>query len=165
MVCCTFAGHREILLEGIEEKLRATIEEVLKKDTEICFYIGGMGEFDRMCEHMVRKCKSEHPDKRIFLVLVEPYMKQSINTNGFLLMKQYDEIIIPTEWAGCHYKQAITYRNRWMVDHSQYLIACVYRKNGGAYTTLKYAIKKGIQIENLYECKTGPRVDAGREMV
>lgn len=165
MIYCTFAGHREILLEGIEESAKTVIEALIEREDAVCFYTGGMGEFDRICAHTVRQCRKKHIDKQISLVLVEPYMKQSINTDGRLLAMQYDEIIIPTDWADCHYKQAITRRNRWMIDHSQYLIACVYRRSGGAYASLKYAKKRGRTIINLYENKNGLRVDAGREMM
>lgn len=61
----------------------------------------------------------------------------------------YDEVIVPMELAGVHYKSAITKRNRWMVDASQVLIAFVYRDHGGAYSTLRYAQKKNLQVINL----------------
>ena len=61
----------------------------------------------------------------------------------------YDNIIVPFELAGVHYKSVITKRNRWLVDNSDWLIAFVYRDFGGAYTTLRYAEKKGLQIVNL----------------
>ena len=149
MVCCTFAGHREILIDGIEEKLKDALEGLIQQNDDFCFYTGGMGEFDQMCENAVRAYKRTCPTKRIMLVLVEPYMKQSINTDAPRLAKQYDEIIIPTDWADCHYKKAITCRNRWMIDHCQYMIACVYKQYGGAYTSLKYAEKKGLTVISL----------------
>lgn len=165
MICCTFAGHREILLDGVEKKLGDALDKLMVQDNGFCFYTGGMEEFDRMCENTVRKYQRQLPEKKIMLVLVEPYMKKSINTDRQRLSVQYDDIIIPTEWADCHYKKAIIYRNQWTIDHSQYLIACVYRQYGGAYNSLKYAKKKGLLIENLCESKTGPRVDAGRKMM
>lgn len=36
-----------------------------------------------------------------------------------------------------------------LVDHSDYLIAYVYRDFGGAYTTLNYAARHGKEIINL----------------
>ena len=85
------------------------------------------------------------------MILVEPYMKQSINTEGRYLKEKYDEILIPSEWAECHYKRSIVLRNRWMVDHSQYMIAYVGKNYGGAYTSMKYAQRQERRINNLYD--------------
>ena len=61
----------------------------------------------------------------------------------------YDDVVVPGELDGVHYKSAITKRNRWMVEQSDWLIAFVYRNFGGAYATLRYAEKKGLRIINL----------------
>ena len=61
----------------------------------------------------------------------------------------YDWIIIPEELSGVHPKAAITMRNRWMVDASDYVIACVRRDFGGAYETVKYARHIGRTVFDL----------------
>ena len=58
-----------------------------------------------------------------------------------------DEIIIPEELYGVHYKAAIQKRNRWLVD--SYLL----RDFGGAYETVKNAKKQGKPVINLAEQK------------
>lgn len=148
---CTFAGHREIFENGIQKRITEAVRELIESEMSICFFTGGMGEFDQICARVVRGLKKEYPHKEIQLVLVEPYMKQRINTCGTILHKAYDEIYVPIELAGCHYKQAITLRNRWMIEHSQYMIAYVFRKTGGAYSSMKYAEKKGLVVRNLYD--------------
>lgn len=148
MIGCTFAGHRHILRSGIEPIVEKIIEEILCEGQEFCFYTGGMGEFDALCARCVRRARSMHPEKKIRLVLVEPYMKQSINEAGKILLSLYDEIILPDELAGVHYKQAITKRNRWMIEHSDHLIAYVHRSEGGAYSMLRYAESKGMRIHH-----------------
>lgn len=146
MICCTFAGHRTILHAGIEREVRRHLEMLMEKDEEFCFYTGGMGEFDRLCEKAVRNLKKQRQDKHIRLVLVEPYMKSGLNTRGEQLLSLYDEIIIPEESRTAHYKRAITLRNRWMVDHSQCLISYVFRDHGGAYEMLSYARRQSRRI-------------------
>lgn len=115
-------------------------------DNQILFYTGGMGDFDTLCSRIVRAEKRRHPEKRLSLVLVEPYMKSSINTNKERLLTLYDDIEIPLELMGCHSKAAIGKRNRVMIDRSDYLIACVTRQYGGAYQTLQYAKRSHISI-------------------
>jgi len=146
MISCTFAGHREILHTGIDAKVSGIIEELLNTDTDFCFYTGGMGQFDALCESSVRRLRAKYPDKYIRLILVEPYMKQSINTEGQHLLRLYDDVIIPDELLGMHYKSAITLRNRWMIDHSQYLITYIHRTYGGAYMMSRYAERKKRRI-------------------
>ena len=73
-------------------------------------------------------------------------MKRSINTEGEWLRRQFDDIIIPEELLGVHYKAAIGKRNQWMIDQSQYLIAYVRRSFGGAVKALQYAQRRGVNV-------------------
>lgn len=146
MLCCTFAGHREVFHQGVEEAVEAALRELLEMDSTFCFYTGGMGEFDAVCARAVRRIRARRPEKQMRLILVEPYMKQSINTDGQWLHGCYDDIIIPEELAGIHYKAAIQYRNRWMIEHSQHIIAYIRRDFGGAYTAMRYAQRKGLNV-------------------
>ena len=148
MIHCTFAGHREVYCCGVEKRLFAALERLLKEDMEFCFYVGGMGEFDTMSARAVRRLKKRHPEKKIQLFLVLPYMTQRVNEDK-LLATLYDDIIIPMELAECHYKSAITKRNRWIIDRCSNLICFVQRDYGGAYATYHYTKKKGLTIENV----------------
>lgn len=105
-----------------------------------------MGEFDSQAASAVRILKNKYPKKVISLTLVLPYMQQKINKYKYYYDSLYDDIIIPQDLIGIHYKRSITIRNRWMVDHSDYIIAMVWRNYGGAYNTLSYAIKQKKQI-------------------
>ena len=73
-------------------------------------------------------------------------MMNTLNTNKEYYEHYYDEILFPGELEGVHYKAAITKRNRWLIDHVDYLIAYIYKDHGGAYTTLRYAQKKNCRI-------------------
>lgn len=149
MTICTFAGHREVFKSDVLNHLDEVISKIISSDDCFCFLVGGMGDFDKMCSSAVRRAKRKYPDKEIKLELVFPYLTQELNENRTFYETSYDDIIVPIELADVHYKSAITKRNRWMVDQSKYLIAFVYRDFGGAYTTLRYAEKKGLQIFNL----------------
>ena len=146
MLSCTFAGHRDVYRGEAGAAVEAVLLELLERDSEFCFYTGEMGRFDEMCAQAVRKLRAQSPGKRIKLILVEPYMKQRINTEGEWLRRQFDDIIIPEELLGVHYKAAIEKRNQWMIDQSQYLIAYVRRNFGGAAKAAQYAVKHGVNI-------------------
>ena len=149
MKVCTFAGHREVYQANISEMLDEAISKIINTDDNFRFLVGGMGEFDGMCSSAVRRAKRKYPNKEIRLELVLPYLTHELNENKLYYETSFDDVVIPIELAGVHYKSAITKRNRWMVEQSDWLIAFIYRDFGGAYTTLRYAEKKGLQIINL----------------
>ena len=149
MTVCTFAGHREVYQANIAEKLDEAISKIIATDDCFRFLVGGMGDFDGLCSSAVRRAKRSNPEKQISLELVLPYLTQELNENKLFYETSYDDVIVPIELAGVHYKSAITKRNRWMVEKSNWMVAFVYRDFGGAYTTLRYAEKKGLQIINL----------------
>lgn len=153
MTSCTFAGHREVYQAKIDEAIEQAIDNLLKTDSEFIFYTGGMGDFDGKCASAVRAAKQKYPDKKIRLALVLPYMSNRLNTDKGYYQYYYDEIIIPAELAGVHYKVAITMRNRWLVDRVDCLIAFVHRDFGGALETIKYARKQRKPVINLAEQK------------
>lgn len=153
MTSCTFAGHKEVYQLKIDEEIENAIDNLLQTDSEIIFYTGGMGDFDNKCASAVRAVKRKYPDKKIRLALVLPYMSNRLNTDKDYYQYYYDEIIIPAELAGVHYKAAITMRNRWLVDRVDCVIAYVYRDYGGALETVKYAQKQGKPIINLAKQK------------
>lgn len=149
MTVCTFAGHREVYQANISEMLDEAISKIINTDDSFRFLVGGMGEFDGMCSSAVRRAKRKYPNKEIRLEIVLPYLTHELNENKLYYETSFDDVVIPIELAGVHYKSAITKRNRWMVEQSDWLIAFVYRDFGGAYTTLRHAEKKCLQIINL----------------
>ena len=149
-IACTFAGHREIYAADISERVDAAIESILRVDTDFTFYTGDMGAFDRICAGAVRRAQRAHPNLNSKLILVLPYLTESLHTNKAYYESTFDSILVPTELIGAHYKGAIQKRNRWMVNHSDYLIAYVRQNFGGAYQTLQYARRQPeLTIVNL----------------
>lgn len=152
MTVCTFAGHREVFLSSIKRDIDHALSEIVQaEDDYILFYSGGMGDFDIMCEAAVRRLKKKYPDLNIRLSLVLPYMTNQINRDKEYLESRFDDIIIPMDLIGVHYKAAIKKRNRWMVDQADKVLAYVYRDFGGAYDTIKYALRTGKPVLNLAE--------------
>lgn len=148
MFVCTFTGHRKIFGSSQQQVMEA-LETLLETEQDMICYVGGKGEFDTLCASAVRTLKHRHPDKTIRLILVLPYMEQKLNTDKEYYESSFDEILIPSELAGIHYKQAITACNSWMIDRADCLIAMVWRDCGGAYQTLQYAQRRNIQILRL----------------
>ena len=113
------------------------LERLIKEHGVTVFYTGGMGEFDALFARTVRALKRDHPSLR--LVLVMPYLTRRLNTDKAYYETLYDEILIPAELDSVHPKKAIGLRNRWMVDHSDYIVAAPHRNYGGAAEAVRYA--------------------------
>ena len=139
MICCGF-GHRVMLMD-VEKPLRETLERLVEERGVSLFYTGGMGEFDELFARTVRSMKRECPSLR--LVLVAPYLTERLNMNKMFYESLYDEILIPAELDGVHPKAAIGQRNRWMVDHSDIVVAALHRDFGGATAAVRYAKNRG----------------------
>ncbi len=137
---CSGFGHR-VLLMDIEKPLREVMERLVKEQGVTDFFTGGMGEFDELFARTVRSMKRSDP--RLRLVLVLPYLTRQIATEKAWYERHYNEILIPAELDGVHPKAAITLRNRWMVDHSDFVVAALRRDYGGAAEAARYAEIRG----------------------
>ena len=139
--CCGF-GHREVF-ENIKGQIEEAVLVAIKNSCEI-FYTGAMGQFDSLFSSAVREVKKTYP--HIKLICVKPYFTNNINTDRDYYSAMYDDIIIPDELAGIHYKAAIKARNHWIIDNSDIVIVYTIRDHGGAYEARSYAEKKAKSI-------------------
>ena len=87
------------------------------------FYSGHKGEFDNLCEKVVLKLKKCYPQIRLYWVI--PYRTKALEDE--VICSRFDDIIFPELR---HFrKYAIFERNRWMVDHSLYVISFLHRQS------------------------------------
>ena len=131
----------------VEKPLREVLERLVEEHGVTVFYSGGMGEFDALFARTVRVLKRDYSSLR--LVLVMPYLTRRLNADKAYYETQYDEILIPAELDGVHPKKAIGLRNRWMVDHSDFVVAALHRNYGGAAKAIQYALEAGRNITYL----------------
>lgn len=82
-------------------------------------------------------------------VLVLPYMKAEYKNNKQNYNDYYDEIEVCSESSSAHYKSDIFIRNMNMVDRSNMIVCYIRHNSGGAYKTVQYAKKKGVEICNI----------------
>lgn len=156
MTRCAFFGHSQIYQdEEVRKRLDATIKALIEESGVCEFLVGEQGDFDRMAAAAVRRAKSYAPN--IELNLVIPYRTKALQEYKEYYQKDYDTIIYPEAVWGCHYKAAITKRNRWLADEAGYIIAYVARDFGGAATALRYAQKLKRNIINSAPCLSGMR--------
>ena len=148
MICCGF-GHRNIY-ENISKQVGSAVAYAIEKGCTI-FYTGSMGDFDRLFSSAVRKAKTIYPNVK--LICIKPYFTNELNVNKAYYDTRFDDVVIPNEIIGIHYKSAIKARNRWMVDMSDIVLGYTIRNSGGAYTALRYAEKYGREIIEISRMK------------
>ncbi len=141
--CVTFAGHRDVGdYKETEQKLEQIISSLLKRKDYVEFYVSDDGDFNIIATAVIRRLREKLGEHSSSLNLVLPYTRSNMD----LMTLQFDSLIIPEELSCIHYKRAISERNKWMIDHSELIIAYVKKNNGGAFDMLKYAEKKGVEI-------------------
>lgn len=118
-------------------------------DSPAQMYLGGYGEFDEFSYRCCKKYKEAHPN--ITLIFVTLYLTLEYQVNHLSnLSEKYDSILYP-QIEDKPLRFAIVYRNRYMVDAADLVIAFVSHSTGGAYATLKYAEKKRKRVFNIAE--------------
>ena len=146
----SFFGHREV--EGaakIESRLDWLLRDLITQKQYIEFLIGRDGEFDLLAASAIRRAVKQYGCGNTSLILVLPYMKAEYRDNEQNYLSYYDEVEICSESSNAHYKSAIQMRNRSMVDRSDLVVCCIQHKSGGAYKTIKYALKHDKSVRDL----------------
>lgn len=148
--CVCFTGHRPEKLSFSEAEVKAGLTEQIKKAVEDGYttFITGMGKgVDLWAGEIV--CKLRDNGSNIKLVAASPY-------DGF--GKGW-----PAEWRSLHreilekadfvenvcpgyHKGCFLVRDKWMVDHSDLVIAVFNGAPGGTKFTIDYAKKQGVKV-------------------
>ena len=135
---CCFFGHREVT-HNIREKLKATIEKLITEDNVTEYYVGHQGQFDNMVYSVLKELKANYPYIRYTVVLA--YMPDEH------IKKVYGEdTLFPDGLESVPKKFAISKRNDWMIQQSDFAVCYVHKITGGAAKFREKAEKKGLRV-------------------
>ena len=141
-----FFGHRTLRdLRRVDETLPPILEELILTKTYVEFLIGRNGEFDEYAASLIKMTQRKTDRQNSSLTLVLPYPTAKLA----YYEAYYDDIVIPESLSSAHPKQAITLRNRRMVEQSKLVIVNVEHAKGGAYEAMKFAEKLNKRVVNL----------------
>jgi hypothetical protein len=152
----TFCGHREVFHEEtVLKKLTACLEPFFDVEPNLIgghllFYCGGYGAFDRLSAQAIDILRKKYPDIIVQKLFVTPYITTSYQETINIMKDFYDEVIYPP-LETVPPKYAISHRNQWMVDQSDYVIAYITHGWGCAAKTLAYAKRKHKQIISIFD--------------
>lgn len=149
-----FFGHRIIdEYEYTDKKVYEIVSNLIREKEYVEFLIGREGDFDQIVSSAVIRAKRNIFDANSSLVWIQPYLKADYRKHPEDYERYYDSIEVCVDSASAHPKAAIQIRNRTMVDRSDLCVFYVSNTSGGAYQTMKYAMKQGKRSINICEQK------------
>ena len=152
-ICC-FTGHREISSKDtrrIPHALKKILLEEYEKGARV-FRAGGALGFDTLAALSVLELKKKHPD--VVLELCLPCRDQSAKWTWYSkriyehILKHSDRVRYASEFytSSCMHD-----RNRMLADGSKVCIAYYMGGGGGTAYTFNYAIRKGLEMINVFD--------------
>ena len=144
MTCCFF-GHKDTP-STIAPELENVLTDLIENHGVVSFLMGHQGGFDHMALGAVRKLKERYPHITYNVVLA--YMPGEKEEWSFY---EPEETMYPEGLEEVHPRFAISWRNKWMLTESEYVVAYVKHSWGGAAKYYESAQKKNKKIINIAE--------------
>lgn len=132
---CFFIGNREIP-EDIREKLTEVIEKHIVEYGVNTFTVGHYGNFDKLVMNVLKELKEHHSKIKLYLLLPYHPTLQKIE-----IPKYFDDTLYPEGMETIPKPYAIIHANRYMIQHSNYLITYCHHI-GNTRNFVNYAQKR-----------------------
>lgn len=145
MAVCTFFGHRDCP-EEIRPKLREALVRFIEDHGVDQFYVGNQGTFDRIAREVLCRLKKEYPHIRYAVVLAYMPAKRGKSDASDL-----SDTLLPEGIETVPERFAISWRNRWMLYQSDFVLAYITHEWGGAAPFASLAVRQGKTVANLGE--------------
>lgn len=142
MKSCFFIGHREASTEVLPA-LCAAVEQHIVEFGVTEFIVGHYRGFDRMAAKAVVDAKALHPE--IVLSMLIPYHPSEQPVE---LPSGFNNTFYPPGMEKVPRRLAIVRANRYMIDHTDHLIAYVWHPASNTRKLLEYARKREKKGEN-----------------
>lgn len=140
MTCC-FIGHKNTEMKVFARLLLTICDLIDKKDVDT-FYVGHNGSFDRMAYNILKSLKEEDNASIDFSVVLA-YLPAPDER------PHYDYTIYPEGLELVPKRFAISKRNQWMIDNSDYVVCHVTNTFTNAHKFRDYAKRKNKIIIDL----------------
>lgn len=139
MKVCSFFGHKDVVT-NLREVIWGTAVELIETKGVTTFYVGCNGSFDRQVCDVFEQMRVIYPNVEFYTVLA--YLPESGHADTPLAT------IFPDSLENVPPRYAISRRNKWMVDESDFVV--VYARYHGNTMRLKeYAERKKIIVINI----------------
>lgn len=143
MSACTFFGHRNFP-ESIKPQLRELLIDLIENHAVDTFYVGNQGGFDYMVRALLRDLSQQYPHISYSVVLAYlPTHRNEFDTHDF------SDTMLPEGIEAVPKRFAISWRNKWMIRQSDFVVTYIVRSWGGAAKFAEAAEKQGKTIFRL----------------
>lgn len=132
---CTFFGHRQVH-KIIEPILRSTLIDLIEHHEVNLFYIGNHGDFDALVLKVLKDLSARYP---ITCYVVLAYMP---GKRGDAEQRNDPDTILPEGIETVPKRFAITFRNKWMIRQSDYVVTYVVNPIGSGAAQFKLFAEK-----------------------
>lgn len=147
MHVCTFFGHHDCP-NSIRPKLQEAISNLIENYGVDMFYVGNQGQFDSLVRSVLRERKTAYPNIEYAVVLA--YMPQKRDTFDDW---DFSDTMLPDGIESVPKRFAIHWRNKWMLQQSDYVVTYVTHSWGGAATFAEMAERQKKTVINLAKTK------------
>ncbi len=140
MSACTFFGHRDCP-SSIKPTLREVLIDLIENHDVDVFYVGQQGAFDAMVQSVLKELILEYSHIRYAVVLERiPGKRNESNPCN------HSDTMLPEGIEDIPPRFAIPWRNKWMLERSDYVVTYIMRSWGGAAQFVERAkhLKKTI---------------------
>lgn len=144
MATCTFFGHRGCP-DAVLPNLRAAVYDLIETQGVDRFFVGNQGRFDALVLRVLREAKTSYPQIRYDVVLA--YMPKPNDPAPL----PSEETLFPEGIETAPKRFAISWRNRWMIDHADFVICYITYSCGGAAQFVRDAKRKYRKVIELSE--------------
>ena len=132
---CTFFGHRDCP-DSIKPKLRETLVRLITEEGVDRFLVGNHGSFDALVYSVLCELRNIYPHITVSVVLAYMPTEEIADKYG-------SDTILPEGIEAVPKRYAISWRNKWMIDRSDYVVTYVTRSFGGAAKFAEQAMRIG----------------------
>ena len=144
---CSFSGHRLVGTDLDLNLLRRVIENLINFRKVTNFYCGMAKGFDLISAECVLELKEKYPQIKLFACVPHKgqadYYSAEDKRRYVEILQNCDEIFTLAE---SYYPGCMHYRDRYMVERTQFLVCFLRENKGGTFYTFNYAKKKGLQV-------------------
>lgn len=138
---CTFFGHRECPAT-VKTMLRTVLEDLILRNGVDMFYVGNQGRFDAYARCVLQDLRKIYSHISYSVVLAYfPSRKNGYTDDADTMFPEGLELIHP--------RYAIHWRNRWLLQHSDYVVSFITHEWGGAAQYVKAARRHGTIVINI----------------
>lgn len=158
---CAFLGNDYDFMRGrkrerrtdyaLKEKIKEQIINLINNENVTQFLVGEIGGFETDAYDAVLEVQKSFPQIKIILVISQITELNEINRIAPDLIREkrgFDEFILPDKCATGYKRLCIVYRNRYIIEHTNFIIA-FNPLHGRAYKFCKQAESKRVKVIEL----------------